>query len=911
MSLAAGSKLGPYEVLSLMGAGGMGEVYKARDTTLGREVALKVLPGAFAADPDRLARFEREAKTLAFLNHPNIAAIYGFEQSSSVRALVMECVDGLDLSQRIARGAIPIPEALSIARQIADALEAAHEQGIIHRDLKPANVKVRADGVVKVLDFGLAKAFTGGLEAGAGRGADLGNSPTVTSPAMTEAGMVLGTAAYMAPEQARGKPVDKRADIWAFGAVLYEMLTGTRAFTGEGLSDVLAAVVRHELDWSRLPAATPAGVRQLLARCLEPNVKERLRDIGEARVALAAIARHPNETPGSAASGSSTPASSRVAWTVAALAMLAAIAIFVWHSLSAGDSTSSDAGAGVTRLSVLPPPGRIFNPDSTNVAIAPNGRMVAFIVGNNVSSENQLWVRDLESPVPRRIEGGDGAAEPFWSPNSERIGFFAAGKVKTVPAGGGPSLVVCDAPFGRGATWNASNVIVFAPDATGPIHRVSANGGKSTPVTTLDAAQKETGHRFPHFLPDGDHFLYAALPSADGMFRIVVSSLKNPATRTLVGSLEESPVYAASSRAGQMESGWLLYTRQSVLTAHAFDLRTLQFNGDPISLGDQPAVFPGPAAYDAGTRVSASATGSLAYFLDAPANTNVQWIDPTGKVTGTVNAPPGRYTEVAIAPDGRKAVLARLDSESRTSWTLWLLNLTRAGAVPLAVSINKTAAPVWSPDSSRIAYFGQQDGVRGIFEKIASDESPARSILEMENSPMLPQSWSADAGIIFARADPGTKWNIYRVPPAGASAPVPLVNGPAIEVGGWPSPDRRWLAYLSDEAGRLDVFVRSFLRTGPSAQIPLGGAQHCWWMPDGRSLVCLKRDQTLWRIAIDLRDAAPRIDAPVQIATFPASLVAADLAPDGHRFLALVPERVGVGAVAVVQSWRAALPDRR
>jgi serine/threonine protein kinase len=897
MPLPSGARLGPYEITAAIGAGGMGEVYRATDRSLGRDVAIKVLPDAFAADPDRLARFEREAKTLASLNHPNIAAIYGFE--ASAKALVMELVEGRDLSAVVAAGPLAPADALPIARQIAEALEYAHESGVIHRDLKPANVKVRSDGVVKVLDFGLAKAL--GPE-GSSAAADLANSPTVTGH-VTEHGVLLGTAAYMAPEQARGKAVDKRADIWAFGAVLYEMLTGTRAFTGGGLSDVLAAVVRHEIDWSRLPAGTPASLRQLLARCLEPDVKQRLRDIGEARVAIAAIERDETGTTGPRNPGSSTRRleSSRVAWTIAALAILAAGATFVWHRMSLGAAIgSAGADGGVARLSVLPPAGAVFNPDSTNVAISPNGRMVAFIVGNNVSSENQLWVRDLDSAIPRRIEGGDGAAQPFWSPNSERIGFFAARKLKTAPASGGPSLVVCDAPFGRGATWNASNVIVFAPDSTGPLHRVSANGGTSTPVTTLDAAQKETGHRFPHFLPDGDHFLFAALPGTDGMFRITAGSLKDPAARTIVGSLEDAPVYS--------EPGWLLFTRQGVLTAQGFDLQTLRFRGDPVSLGDQPAVFPGAAAYDAGRRISASATGSLAYYLDAPANTNVQWIDQTGKVTGTVSAPPGRYTEIAVAPDSRKAVLVR--SDSPMSWSLWLLDLTRASAVPLGAGVSKTASPVWSPDSSRIAYFDEREGVHGIFEKIVSDGSPRRSILQVDDSSVLPRSWS-DEGIIFNRVDPGTKWNIYQAPPRGSSAPVPLVNGPSIEIGGWPSPDRRWLAYLSDETGHFDLFVQSASRAGQSTQIPVGGTQQCWWMPDGRSLLCLKRDQTLWRVVVDLRGASPRVDAPVQLATFPSSLVAADLAPDGRRFLALVPERTGLGAVTVVQFWRAALPGAR
>jgi serine/threonine protein kinase/Tol biopolymer transport system component len=896
MSLASGARIGVYEVVRPLGAGGMGEVYLARDTVLNRHVALKVLPEAFVGDGERLARFDREAQLLASLNHANIAHVHGFEGTSGLRALVMELVEGDNLSDRIAQGPIPLADALSIARQIAEALEAAHEQGIVHRDLKPANVKVRPDGTVKVLDFGLAKA----LSPDALAAADLADSPTFTLRG-TELGVILGTAAYMAPEQARGRAVDKRADIWAFGVVLYEMLTGARAFDGQSVPDVLAAVVRHEIDWSLLPPNTPARLRQLLARCLDADVKQRLRDIGEARVAITAIERGQDAAadPGAAAQPQRRRRE-RLAWSIAALTAVAAATIIVWQQLALSDARSATDSKQVTRLSVLPPPGFLMNPDSTNVAISPNGRMVAFVVGTGVSSENQLWIRALDSSAARRIEAADGVAQPFWSPDSERVGFFAGGKLKIVAAAGGTAEVLCDAPFGRGATWNASNVIVFAPDSTGPLYRVPASGGKATALTALDGARMETGHRFPAFLPDGDHFLFAALPGADGVFQISAASLTNPQARTFIGSMESAPVYA--------EPGWLLFTRQGVLVAQPFDAKGLRLTGDAASLGDLPDVAPGSAAYDGGRRVSASGGGSLAYFQQSSGNTAAQWMDLTGATTGTVNVPPARYLSVALAPDNGKALLVR--SDSATTSSLWLVDLALASAIPLWTGSARNPSPVWSPDSTRIVFASERDGRWGLYEKTVTDASAERQILRVEDSSVLPNDWSKD-GIVFNRVEPQTRWNIYRVPASASNAPLPIVRGSAIEVGGWTSPDDQWLAYLSDEAGHLDLYVQSLRDGSHRTQVATGGIQKGWWTPDGRHLLYLKRDQTLWRVGVDLRGIQPRIDAPVRLAAFPSTLVAMDLASDGRRFLALVPEHAGVGAVTVVQSWRASLPGSR
>ena len=885
MPLAPGHRLGIYQIVGRLGAGGMGEVYRARDTSLHREVAIKVLPEAVAGDPDRLQRLTREARALAALNHPNIAHVHGLDDTGSGRALVMELVEGDDLSDRIARGPLPYGEAVALARQIAEALEAAHEQAVVHRDLKPSNIKVRPDGTVKVLDFGLAKAAPG---AHAREAAD---SPTFTAD-LSEPGMIVGTAAYMAPEQARGRAVDKRADIWAFGAVLYEMITGSRAFRGESSSDVLAAVLRREIDWSRLPGGTPPALRRLLERCLTTDVRERLRDIGEARVALAALERGERDTPSSAAVASPrrrTQWLERAAWAAAVIAVAAASVMVTRRA----DPARGNASAEVARLSILPPPGLRMNPDSANVAISPDGRRVALVVGRGIAAENQLWVRSIDSPVARRIESGDGVSLPFWSPDSSRIAFFADRKLKVVPEAGGRADVLCDAPFGRGGTWNRSNVIVFAPDAQGPLYRVSANGGTPSAVTNIDAARDERGHRFPFFLPDGVRFLYAAVPGRDGTFDIRAGSLNDPAAVSTVTTLESAPVYA--------EPGWLLFSRQGVLTAQRFDAATLKISGDPIALGDQPAVAPSPAAYEAGPRVSAAANGSLAYYLQIPGETLVQWMDASGRPAQVVAVPPARYTSVALSPDGARAVLVREGPTGASS--LWLVDLPRNGAVPLATEGHNTS-PAWSPDGTQIAFASDRGGRRGIYLKTVSDASAERRVADFADRSAEPRGWSNDGKwIIFNRVDPQTRWNVYRLPAAGGSPEV-LINGPSVEMGARTSADDRWIAYLSDETGRLDLFVRSMSPTGAKLQVSTGGVQSAWWPRDARQLFFMRRDLTLWRVPLQLERAVPGVGAPQQVGAFPAGVVVMDLARDG-RFLAIVAERPDSGAVALVQSWTA------
>ncbi|HEX5473585.1 MAG TPA: protein kinase [Vicinamibacterales bacterium] len=896
--IETGDRIGPYQVVGKLGAGGMGEVYRARDTKLNRDVAIKVLPEAFAADPERLARFTREAQTLAALNHPNIAHIYGVEG----QALVMELVDGEDLAQRLARGPIPLEDALPIARQIADALGAAHEHAIIHRDLKPANVKVRPDGTVKVLDFGLAKAMDDGPEGAA----NLVNSPTFTAHA-TQIGMIVGTAAYMAPEQARGKAVDRRADIWAFGAVLYEMLTGRRAFDPSGtsgppraasigeddtLQDVLASVLRSDPAWTAIPADVPSSVRRLLRRCLEKDPRKRLSAIADARFDL---------DDQDEAAGTTAPAPrNRRSWSAHLWPALAGVLVGGLAGVLVWSAAVSPASPPLRRVSLLPPPATTLYPDSTGVAISPDGTMVAFVVGTIARSDTQIWVRSLDSMTARRLDDTDGGSLPFWSPDSRRLGFFTTSKLKTIALSGGRAQMLADVVGGgRGATWSPSGVIVYAREAGGPLYRVPATGGTPVQTSSLDATRHEYGHRFPSFLPDGDHFTYASLPGRDGKFDIFVGSLSST-TRTLIGQMESAPVYA--------DPGELLFARQGVLVAQPFDAKTLRTTGDPVTLDDEPSMILDPAtSYTAGRPTSISASGSLAYYTAPSGNTVAEWYDVLGRKTGTLPLPPGHYEHVTISPDGTRGVVVRSTSPSES--TLWLVDLARGGASLLSTGTGRNDGPVWSPDGSRIVFASDRTGPEDVYVKIVGDPTPEQPLYRSSVLFKGPEAWSSDGRwIICTQLNPGTEQDVMLL---SASAPrelKPLVMGPTRDEAGPVSPDGRWLAYFSDETGRYQLYVQSFPSPGHRLQVSQDGAIGAWWTPDGRQLLFVGDDlRTLSRVDVAQAGDALRVSEPATFATLPPNILWIDSTPDRQHFLALAPERTGTGSMTVVENWRAAL----
>ena len=864
----------------------MGQVYRARDARLDREVAIKVLPDAVAGDPERLARFEREAKTLAALNHPHIAHVYELAD----RALVMELVPGEDLSARISRGAIPLAEALPLARQIVEALAAAHDKGIVHRDLKPANVKITPDGDVKVLDFGLAKA----LAPDATVSGDPSNSPTLTAPA-TQIGMILGTAAYMAPEQARGRPVDARVDIWAFGAVLFEMLTGHRAFGGGDVSDVLASVLKSDPDWASLPRDLPPAIHRLLRRSLEKDARRRLSAIADARFDLDEA-----EAPVPSAAPSAVPG--RPTWP-AALALMRAAAVVGATATMLRRPAPAPAGAP-TRTSVVVP--QNLYPDSRQVAISPNGQMVAYIVGDPIEKkQSQLWVRRLDSLTATRLDDGDGASLPFWNPDSTRIGFFTDRKLKTIAATGGRADTVAAAAFGRGGTWNRADVIVFAGDAGGTLSRVSANGGEATTISALDATRKEVAHRFPAFLPDGDHFLYAALPGRNGAFNVFASSLSHPSQVTLVGAMASAPVYAPP--------GYLLFARQGALVAQRFDASALALAGEAVPLGDEPSVILDPqTSFTAGPVVSVSTTGAAAYVSAAAQKKKAVWLDATGRPAGDLAVKPDQYSSLRISPDGTQAVFVR--SSSPVESMLWLADLTRASTTLIATGGGRNDSPIWSPDGTRVLFASDRDGAQNFFVKSVVDASPEQPLYRSEALFKTPTDWSGPANVIvFHQIDQDSAYNVYVLPVEPHAAPALAAGGPLREAGGHLSPDGRWLRYLSEDSGRYELIVQAYPRPGRRFQVSFNGAESAWWSRDGRQIVyTANNSRELWRVGLEPNADGLRVGTAVRIGTLPEGIPigAIDATPDLQRFLALLPDRTGADSITVLQNWPSALAKR-
>jgi eukaryotic-like serine/threonine-protein kinase len=645
MTLTSGTRIGSYDIIGAIGAGGMGEVYRAHDLKLGRDVALKVLPEAFARDAERMARFQREAKVLASLDHPNIASIYGLEDSSGTRALVMQLVEGPTLADRIAAGPIPIDEALRIAKQICEALEYAHERGIVHRDLKPANIKVTNDDAVKVLDFGLAKAIEGDPSS-----VDISSSPTMSRMA-TMQGVLLGTAAYMSPEQAKAKPVDRRADIWAFGCVLYEMLMGKMTFHGETVTDTLAAVIRAEPDWSLLPAATPLRIRVLLQRCLQKDPKQRLRDIGDARISLDEVLSGSSEP--SPSSAMAAPAAAALLWRRALpwglSALLAAALIagaIVWRS------QRSVEGPGYFSA-VLPFP-------ALDVSVAPDGRTVAVVGFSEADRANLLWVYVVGDQQARKLPDTNGARFPFWSPDGKSLAFFADGKLKRLDITGGPVQTICDAASGRGGTWNKDGVIVFTPTGglLDGLHQVPASGGVATRISTPDPTRGESTNRWPEFLPDGKHFLYFG---GDVAGSVTGSAATNAIFVGALGSNEKTFVTKATGNASYAAPGYLLYYRDNTLFAQPFDADNLKLSGDAVALLTDMAYTPRIAH----TAFSASGKILVAQRGSGVSVSQLVWYDRKGNAIGSIGEREN-VVNVALAPDGKTIAVDRTDPVIRT-----------------------------------------------------------------------------------------------------------------------------------------------------------------------------------------------------------------------------------------------------
>jgi serine/threonine protein kinase len=859
----------------------MGEVYRATDTKLKRQVAIKILPPVFAADHDRLARFQREAEVLASLNHSNIAHIHGLEESGGITALVMELVEGEDLSQRIARGAVPIDEALPIAKQIAEALEAAHEQGIIHRDLKPANVKVRSDGTVMVLDFGLAKA----MDPAAASSPGMSVSPTITTPAMTQAGMILGTAAYMSPEQARGKPVDRRADIWAFGAVLFEMLSGTRAFGGDDVAETLANVINKEPAWERLPAEVPARIRQVLRACLQKSPKQRPGDMQSVRLALEGAFE--SAAPQATAT-STTPRSGRVWMVAAGASLLTALAVLAVTTLFRTEAPTLPT----MRFEFSQP----TTPNPVQFAVSPDGRYMVSVAGTDKGVA--LWLRAFEGS-DRFLKDTDNGQDPFWSPDSRYIGFFANKKLKMIDiTGGGPARPIADTTGGLGGSWSEDGIIVFARDTRGPIYRVAATGGTPVAVTELDKTLEETVHVGPRFLPGGNRFIYLARSSKpENDFIVYLGSLDSKERKKLVDS---------TGWPGFSPPGYLLFQRATTLLAQALQPGSFDLTGVPQIVME--GLTPGSPNF-ARPGFSASRNGVLVARLGG-ANTNQLWWFTRSSSEHPKVIAAQEYLNPRLSPDGQ-----RVAGEQRESGggDIWLFDLARNTSTRFTFTDARDSSPIWSPDGQRIAFASNRDGANGIYVKNAGGALPEELLLKSE-FPLAPADWSSDGKyIVYTEQNPKTKNDIRILPVSGERKPIPAVQTPFEESGGQFSPDGRWVAYESTESGTYEVYVQSFPASGNKWKISNNGGYRPQWRRDGKELFYSNISNVM---SVDIKAPKPfnQFEAGIpQLAVRARTSGAFSVTADGQHFLVNGREADSAesSALTVIVNWAAALGARK
>lgn len=887
MSLAPGFRIGAYEVVALLGEGGMGQVYRARDSRLGRDVAIKILPEQFAADAERIARFEREAKTLAALNHPHIAQIYGFEQAAGTSGLVMELVDGEDLSERIRRGPIPPDEAVAIARQIVEALDAAHGQGIIHRDLKPANIKIKDDGTVKVLDFGLAKAIdpvtTGSSMSGA----------TITSPALSMAGVILGTAAYMAPEQAKGRPVDKRADIWAFGCIVYEMVTGQRAFPGEDVSESIASVLKTEPDYSQVPAS----LKPLLVSCFQKDPRNRLRDIGDARLLTDRVD-----------AGSSSNASSSMPIAVKAIAAASLVALVVsgvmfWRARATDTGTTPPA----VRLTLRFPQNSPLQLGSNqpSMAISPDGKTIIY---SALGPEGvQLWAHPLDAFEPKPLAGtGGGARNAFVSPDGRHIGFFVGNQLKRIPMGGGTATVLCEAMFPYGGTWTERDEIIFMASGFGGkeaepgLWRVAATGGEKRPIVGGIFS-------YPDVLPGG---------------RVVVASADTPAARTTselnivtvdIESGDVRPLISGGAYPRYARTGHLLFLRNNAIFAAAIDVAARTASDQAIAV--IPEVFMNPAV--ASGNFAVSATGTLAYAPTTAANFNRALVLINAKGERTAVTDERRFFEwPRVSPDGQRIAV------SIPGWndTIWLFDRGRGALTEVTPSDVNGVTPVWTPDGKRLvfaSYPANGNGPRNLFWMNADGSGVAERLSTSQNLER-PNAWTPDGQTLLYDARTAIGSDLWTLTLDSKRTTRPLIATRANEMNAALSPNGQWMAFSSDHSGRPEIYLTRFLAApkplsegGPSVdgriQVSTAGGRNAVWSPDGRRLYyrSIEGDEIM---AVDVTGSgSPVLSRPTTIARLPRVQVTRghfDVMPDG-QLLAIDDESAGgtTEELKVVVNW--------
>jgi len=856
-----GQRIGVYELQALIGAGGMGRVYRARDTRLQRDVAVKVLPPSVTGDSERLTRFEREARMLASLNHPNIGAIYGVEDHPP--ALILELIDGLTLADRIAEGPLPIPECLGLARQIAIALDAAHEKNIIHRDLKPANIKVTPDGTVKILDFGIAKAVN--LDP---------HGATTIAAVDTRAGVVIGTAAYMSPEQARGMTVDKRTDIWAFGCVLFEMLSGQSPFAGPTTSDTIAATLEREPPWSSLPPTLPARVRELLRRCLEKDPRQRLRDIGDAVLEL--------EHRRAARAGGSRRRGYLIGASIAAAAI---IAVAAWLFLPF-NRWLRPAALPESRIVIddieLESPHVAFSPDGASLVIEPRFDR----------QDERLLIIKPGSTDRRALPGTEGGLFPFWSPDGRSIGFFAGRKLKRIDLVGETVQEIADAPIGRGGAWTADGSILFAPAATGPLYQVAASGGQPVALTALAPGQND--HRAPIILPGGRHFIYYARGSATGR-GVYVANIDGSEPRRLLD---------AAAAAVYTPTGHLLFARENQLLAQRFDPATLTLDGEPFRVAENISLNRGVSL----ATLAASSAGAFAYATASTTRLQFAWFDRSGVEIGRVGTPDASpVTNPALSPDGRTLAFARL---MEGNWDIWLMEMSRGVMTRLTSEANLDFVPVWMTDNTRIIY----QSVRGVEPDLFRRALGANAELLVKTpGGKTPMDVSRDGRfLLFGSATSETNTDIWMMPLDGSGPPQSLVATSFVESGAQFSADGRWIAYSSNETGRFEIYVRPLSGPSPPRRVSTAGGNLARWSHAGNELFYVAPDGNLMSVSVtgfasrqlSIGTPAPLFRAPLDPSGFSTrSPVVVSI--DDQRFLMPIAiDKPTPSTLILVLNWR-------
>jgi len=882
-TLKPGSRIGPYEVVTLLGAGGMGQVFRARDTKLNRDVALKVLPDGFELDSDPMARFTREAHMLAALNHPNIAAIYGLEDSQDRHALILELVDGLTIADMIAHGPLALVEAVDVARQIAEALEVAHEKGIIHRDLKPANVKVTPTGVVKVLDFGLAKAWGGAADSG------IAAVPTVTATGLGERG-VLGTPAYMSPEQARGRALDKRTDIWSFGCVLFEMLTGRMAFRGETISDTIACVLERDVDWAALPASCPPRIRELLRRCLQKDPTRRLRDIGDARLELEmlddASAGPASEPPPSRDRRIRVRGGRLLAAGLMLVAATAALAVWVDRMMAREASAGAPVMRPVRRF-VFQPPDNAPLLNSILFALSPDGTRLVYAA--RAAAGSQLHMRRLDQLEVEPLAGSEGALVPLFSPDGQSIGFNSEGRIRRVPATGGAPVTVAESSSFIGGSWGRDGTILFSRIGS-PVLRVPADGG--TPVPVADLSDGDVDHHTASYLPGGTAFLFG-IHAGREVFRVAARSLVTGEQRILVKD-GFRPRYAAS--------GHLLFARGSTLLATPFDLERLAITGPEVALVENldTILDSGLAAF------SISEDGTLAY-VPAPsrAGRTLVWVDRTGRVEPAA-LPPQAYFFPSLSPDGRR--LAVQVADGRRS-DIWIHRFADGAATRLAVE-GLNSRPGWTHDGQHVTFSIRRGEDRFLITQTVDGTAPGEPLASSPRTDLWTGSWTPDGqALAFVDAAPTDISNIKLFRRSRGTV-EPLIEGPATERGPSFSPDGRWLAYESNESGRFEVYVRPFPASGVPRQISTNGGGLARWSSDGREvffMIARRFYAVPIRTAPTLEVGAPRLlfELPFGPTGGGVGPPPWDVTPDGQRFIFVKPgdDELAPLRIHIVENW--------